>query len=97
MDYDSRNSKNVNSVEKSCFHKYENGFALSENQHLPTTVKTFSSAAPPNSEESSLRIKDNLRDYQSNTEKLIAELKQSNDQVNTIYTVPLIIVDAVNV
>ncbi|CAH8581098.1 unnamed protein product [Schistosoma curassoni] len=84
VDYDSRNLKNVNSVEKSCFHKYENGFALSENQHLPTTVKTFASAAPPNSEESTLRIKDNLRNYQSNTEKLIAELKQSNDQIRNL-------------
>ncbi|CAH8590582.1 unnamed protein product [Schistosoma rodhaini] len=81
---DSKKLKNINSVEKACFHKYENEFSLSENQNLPTTVKIFASATPLNSEESSVGIKENLRDYQSNTKKLIVELKQSNDQIRNL-------------
>ncbi|KAH8870966.1 cellular myosin heavy chain [Schistosoma japonicum] len=91
-DCDSKNLENVNllrtdlknSVDRSSFYRYHNGFNLPENQTFPATTKCFDPALVINSEESHLHIENNLRDHQLVTDKLIFELKKSNDQINKL-------------
>ncbi|KAK4470400.1 hypothetical protein MN116_005958 [Schistosoma mekongi] len=91
-DCDSKNLESINllhtdpknSVDKSSFYRHHNGFNLSANHTFPSTTKCFDQALVINSDESHLLIKDNLRDHQLVTDKLIFELKKSNDRVNKL-------------